>query len=453
MIRNVYTIRRHSQMRELGSALKFSMLEHLVQRPATCQQLADALGVSKQKAHYNLKGLLEQDLIEPQPEAGNNKEVYYRARAYNFVLDFSLGKNTGAGQQSAREMFNAILRENHGIDLDAIAARLLEDCLRLEPGQRLLLTTGRYNMPLVERLLVQAGLRQIETTLIYQHAELIRTKHEHYSVDALQRDYDRFNELLPSHHVYLNLNGESRFISNADPQRLAIRNRAFEASRRIIAQRGIRVAIMPGLMKETLQEDDIISEIRFWKAIDIDFARLYATTDAVVNSIESHKMMSLREAGTQLDFGIHHVMGEYGSFGSSPRQSPIINLPGGSVLVVPQPGSLNGILAAPTASAFGERIHNVRLSLRDSRIVGYTASEPGLLARAIEQGGADGGVVAMLTLNTNEHRGQGAVSADLRDVSPGAVALYFGENTSLGGDVRGDVEWDIQLHAPTVTLQ
>jgi len=453
VIDNVFIIEKHEQMRELGAPLKFGIIEALIRRPATCQQLADRFGISKQKAHYNLKSLLDQNLIRSEPAPENNKEIYYRACAYNYVLDFSLGRNAVNGQQNSRDLLNAILHENHGIDLSGIAARLLTDCLHLEAGQRLLVTTGKYNMPLVERLLVEAGRRRIETMLIYQHADFIRAKNQEFSLDALRADYEHFNSLLQLTDVYLNLNGESRFISTSDPERLAIRNRAFDLSRVILNRFGVRAAIMPGLMNETLNERDIVSEIRFWKAIDIDYAHLYEVTDKVSARIRQHKSMRISQGDASLGFDIENVFCEFGSFGNSRFQSPIINLPGGSVLVAPRRASMQGVVTAPSASAYGEHIGNLRLTIVNNRVVEYSADDTTLLDRAIREGGRDGGVVALVTLNTNSRRGSGGVSANLRHIPPESVTLYFGENVSFGGDVKGEVEWSVQLDSPDIELE
>ncbi len=454
MIENVFIINKHTQIKELGSDIKFRILNELILNPATCQQLADILGVSKQKVHYNLKGLQNEGLIRIEDDtAANNKEKYYRACALNYVIDFSLGKNTVSGPMNSRELLNAILKENYGINLDFLAVKLLNDCLRLRPRESLLVTTGKYNMPLVEKLLVEAGRRQIDTTVIYQHAEFIKTKNSEFSLSALTHDYERFNSLLQNHNVFLNLNGEARYIPMEGEERMAIRARGFEKSREIIARNKIRVAIMPGLMKETLHESDIISEIRFWKALDIDYAQLYEATDAVGSNLLDHNVMRIKENGSTLDFEIDRVVCEYGSFGDSPRQSPIINLPGGKVLVLPRPGTLNGTIQAKVGQAFGEHIHNLRMTIRDNRVVDYDADNRELIEKAIAAGGPQGGEVALICINTNYSLGGGAIDSSLQHKAPSAFSIYWGENVSFGGSVKGDLEWTVNFDSPTITLE
>jgi DNA-binding transcriptional ArsR family regulator len=93
MIENVFVINKLSQMKAINSELKLQIINELILNPATGQQLSKIFGLSKQKMHYNLKTLLKSNLIEII-NIGNNKEVYYRAKAKNYILDFSLKNKT-----------------------------------------------------------------------------------------------------------------------------------------------------------------------------------------------------------------------------------------------------------------------------------------------------------------------------------------------------------------------
>ena len=62
MIKDIEVLNKHSQIRELGSELRYNILRELIRGAATCQQLAHIYGISKQKVHYNLNKLLEENL-------------------------------------------------------------------------------------------------------------------------------------------------------------------------------------------------------------------------------------------------------------------------------------------------------------------------------------------------------------------------------------------------------
>ena len=223
MIKNLQIISKHSQVKELGNALEFDMLKELIRSAATCQQLATAFNVSKQKVHYNLTKMMEEGLIEVVEEPGNGKEVYYRATAKNYVLDFSLGEHLGGGLINSRGVINNILEGEYNLNLSAIAAKLLKHSLKLRSRQKLLIVTGKYNLPLVEKILLEAGRMNIRCTTIYQDSQLLKAKYEEYSLTAFHADYDHFNRLLKAHDAYLNLNGEARHIQLSDPEKIQIR--------------------------------------------------------------------------------------------------------------------------------------------------------------------------------------------------------------------------------------
>ena len=98
---------------------------------------------------------------------------------------------------------------------------------------------------------------------------------------------------------------------------------------KIIKQYGIRVVMMPGLLKDDLDEDNIKKEINFWKALDVDYQKLRNETDALISRLEDCLEMIISNNNTSLRIGIKSVFGEYGSFGNSKYQSNTINLPGG----------------------------------------------------------------------------------------------------------------------------
>jgi hypothetical protein len=194
----------------MGSPLKYNILKELINAPATCQQLATLFGCSKQKMHYNLTQMLSQGLLRIQDEQnGNNKEVYYRATARSYVLDFAIGLETKEKILDNRRIIGSILQQKYHIDLDQIAAKLIDDSLKLTKGMNLLISTGKFNLPLVEKLLLEAGRRGIYTTLLYQDLDQLKARAEQYSLSAFQADYENFNRKLREADVYLNLNSES----------------------------------------------------------------------------------------------------------------------------------------------------------------------------------------------------------------------------------------------------
>lgn len=452
MIKKVQIISKHSQVKELGNSLKFDLLRQLIRGSATCQQLARAFGISKQKMHYNLNKLMEEGLIAVVEEDPNNgKEVYYRATAKNYVLDFSLGEHLDGGQINGRGVISSILEGEYKLSLASIAAKLLRDSLCLRPRQKLLIVTGKYNLPLVEKILVEAGRMNIRCTTIYQDTQMLKAKYDEYSLTAFHADYDHFNRLLKTHDAYLNLNGEARHIPLKDPEKQQIRAMAYAKSHQVLQERKIRIAMMPGLMNDTLTEMSIESELQFWQALDVDYSKLRDETLNICSEYANASKLSLNSYEASLSFNKERVLAECGCFGESKCQSPVINYPGGEVLILPETASANGRIRGDYAYAFGEKIVQPSLEIKNGEISSFSAvGNQDLLAKAIASGGPDGRKVALICMGTNPNVSLSNIDMSFSQKSRGLVTVWWGDNRSIGGQVAGSCEWFVLIENPTL---
>jgi leucyl aminopeptidase (aminopeptidase T) len=454
-MKSVAIIKEHSQIRELGSNLKYSILQELIKNAATCQQLSNIFSISKQKVHYNLTKLMDEGLIEiTEAHLLNNKEVYYRAIAKNYVLDFSLGETVSESILNTRGIINNILSNEYKINLQDIAANILDNSLRMKPKESLLIVTGRYNLPLVENILLEASRRMIKTTLLYQDIDFMRAKYEEFSLAVFSADYENFNKLLSTSDVYLNLNGESRYVELKDSNKLNLRNKFFEKSREIIDSHKIRVAVMPGLMHDSLTENTIISELQFWQALDVNYNEQCEKSLALCSSLADKQTVNVSQNNTDFEFQVLKVLCESGSFSDSPFQSPVINLPGGEVLILPKEDSMNGAIKADVAYAYGQEISNPVLLIKNNAIVEYHAdTNEHLIKKAIDDGGEDGRKVALICMGTNNNIKLENIDSSYKHKSDGLMTVYWGENKTLGGTVFGLTEWFIQLEKPILTYK
>ena len=450
MIENVYIINRLSQMKAINSELKIKIINELILNPATGQQLSNIYGLSKQKIHYNLKALLSANLIKII-NIGNNKEVYYRAKAKNYILDFSLGNNNGEKSANNRSLINQILESNN-IDLTRIAANLLENSLKMQAKEKLLIVSGEYNMPLVQKIMVEASKRQIETTLLFRDKELLEAKHNLFSLATYSWDFDKFNRALKNTDVYLYLNGESRFIPLDNPEKKKIQQKAFAKSREIVKKNNIRIAMMEGLMRDELTEENILSEINFWKSLDIDYIKLAeGTMEASQKYLGTKKIRIDNNKGTDFNFKIQKVQCDFGSFTDLPGQSPVIFIPGGEVLFIPEEKSFNGIIAAETGYIYGKTIKNLSIKIVNNEIVNYQAEEnEELISKAISEGGPDGRKISLICIGTNYNMNETNIDPLYKSKSKDIISIKWGENVSIGGSVKGGVEWQVQLDNPII---
>ena len=445
MIENVFVVNKLSQVKAINSELKIKVINELILNPATGQQLSKIFGLSKQKMHYNLKTLLNANLIKII-NIGNNKDVYYQAKAKNYILDFSLGNNNGEKSENNRILINQIL-DSHRINLTNIAANLLENALHMKAKERLLIVSGEYNLPLVKKILVEASKRQIETTLMFRDKEMLEAKHDLFSLATYSWDYEKFNRALTKTDVYLYLNGESRFIPLDDPEKKIIQQKAFAKSREIVQKNNIRVAMMEGLMNDKLTEENIISEINFWKSLDIDYNKLAKETEKASKQYLHSKIIRIQnDEGCDFIFEVQKVLCDYGSFTDLPYQCPLIFIPGGEVLLIPKEKSFNGIVTAKKGYLYGKSIQNPILKIVNNKIVNYQAeTNEELITKAISEGGPDARNVSVVSMGTNYNMDEDNIDLLYRSKSKDVFTIRWGENISIGGSVKGAVEWQIQL--------
>ncbi len=452
MLDNVYIIKNQSQLKALGTELKLSIIKNLIKDALTCQQLSEILHTSKQKVHYNLKDLLAEDLISQIEVPGNDKEKHYQAKARNYVIDFLLGSEISSGiNYGNRDLITKIIEQEHGLDLDRIAEGIVSSSLKLKEGERLLIVTGSFNMPLVEKIQLVAVSKGVEVTLLYRDQEFLRQKQEEFDLGSYKRDYNRFNRLLNEHDVYLYLNGESRYIKCLDTDKQKIRQNSQSESLEIIKRQEIRVAMMPGLLNDSLSEDNIRNEISFWQALDVDYQRLRTETDEMIEMFAESKEIVIRKNGNEFQAKIGAIFGEYGSFGDSQYQSSTINLPGGEVLIVPERGSISGTIRGNKAYINGELVLKPIVEIKQNRIVSYQAEKNrDLIKSAIKEGGEDGAEIALICLGTNYRIGLSSLDLQHINKSKGLLTVYWGNNTMLGGEVKGKLEWQIQIEKPKI---
>ena len=110
---------------------------------------------------------------------------------------------------------------------------------------------------------------------------------------------------------------------------------------------------MQGLINDSILEKNIISEVNFWKSLDIDYQKLAEETMEMGKKFSVSDNISFKtDLGSDFYFKVEKIACECGSFTDSPFQSPIINIPGGEILLIPQKDSIK--YSADPVICFGE---------------------------------------------------------------------------------------------------
>jgi len=458
MAKMISILHKESQIHSLSSELRLNILRELVKGSSTCQKLAEIFNVSKQKVHYNLMQLQNESLIEIDNDPSvNNKEIYYKAVAKNYILDLSLGLHANNMKLYSRELLNSILEDEYQLSLRDIAAKLLDQSLKVKPGERLLITTGNYNMPLVEKLIIEAAKRSIKTHILYLGIDFYKALYNDYSLTQASNWYDYAIRLYRESDVALILNGETRYIvSPEDKMKRELQQRhRLRINELFKKKNGLRIATMIGFLQDNLSEDNFQAELEFWRSLDIDYDKLQKDTYSLYTKFLSHKRCRITQGETDLTFSINNVSCEYGSFGDYPDQSSLINLPGGEVLIDPEENSIKGILKSPNGFALGKSIEDITLFIENNEIVSYKAgSNEDVIKKAIERGGPDGRKISLICIGTNSELDiRSPINRISKHKSQGMMSIYWGNNAMVNGKVRGHIDWQVEIENPELRFE
>jgi hypothetical protein len=193
-------------------------------------------------------------------------------------------------------------------------------------------------------------------------------------------------------------------------------------------------------------------DLVYLDALDIDYVAIAAAMDAAVTRLRANDVRVTTPAGTDVRFRIgdrpfNRQTGDASKANAGKGRIRIdrhTELPAGILRVAPIESSVNGVLVLPAARFGSVRAVNVRLMMRDGVVVessatigadavkAFLASEPG--ASRFREFAL--GFNPKLTIPTGEQ------SLPYYGYGAGVVRMSLGDNSELGGSVRGGgVRW------------
>ncbi|MBC8415703.1 MAG: hypothetical protein H8E11_04665, partial [Candidatus Cloacimonetes bacterium] len=115
---------------------------------------------------------------------------------------------------------------------------------------------------------------------------------------------------------------------------------------------------------------------------------------------------------------------------------------------------INGVIKAKSGYIYGKTIMNPSLTIVNNELVEYQADEnKELIAKAIAEAGPDGRKISLVCLGTNYNMNKTNIDPSYISKSTGTITVKWGENVSVGGSIKGFVEWQIQLENPEIKIK
>ncbi len=190
----------------------------------------------------------------------------------------------------------------------------------------------------------------------------------------------------------------------------------------------------------------------YFDALNIDYAALAREQEAAIARLRGGEVRVTTPQGTDLRFriGDRQVTRQNGDASREAmkrarvRIDREIELPAGAIRVAPLEESVNGRMVIPGALIAGTRIANIRLQFTNGKITDATA---GTNEQALRAYLADGSALRQfrefaLGFNPRLHAPMGSPWVAYYGYGAGMVRLSLGDNSELGGAVRGGaVHW------------
>jgi leucyl aminopeptidase (aminopeptidase T) len=214
-------------------------------------------------------------------------------------------------------------------------------------------------------------------------------------------------------------------------------------SRRAATAKGVRVATLPGIT-----EDMMI------RCLNADYARIsdlssemaYILTEAKSIRVMTPKgtdiVLPVEGRRAKADTGLIHKPGDYG------------NLPAGEAFIAPLEGRSNGVFVVDGAMAGLGKLKkgNIKITVRDGYASDITGGkEAERLVTLLDMHGREARNVAEFGVGTNyKARLTGLILEDEKVL--GTVHIAFGDNASMGGNVRVSSHLDGLMRKPTVEV-
>lgn len=117
-MKQMMTLTTRNQLKVMGEPLRAEVMMHLIERPYTGQQLAEAMNIPRGKMHYHLKELEKNDLIEmvKTEEKNGIMQKFYQAVAAGFTISEKLLPHRNQISRTTRQVLYSILeRAKHRV--------------------------------------------------------------------------------------------------------------------------------------------------------------------------------------------------------------------------------------------------------------------------------------------------------------------------------------------------
>jgi len=360
------------------------------------------------------------------------------------------------------------MRSDLKIDLEKVAKKVVNDCLRIKPGEYfLILCTDDYYFKFCEEVAIQAISVGAYPFIKMSSDRLFRASLDQ-SIEYLEKPTPFGKALTEFVDVELMVafNRDPDIASDADPKKLAAMAISGKPAQDMMYERNKEIANLrrasflyptPEQAKKYGFPLDEYSDM-VWGALDIDYEKLTDRAKRIARVMRGAKMVHItNDEGSDLTFSIEGRTPfiDDGVFDEEDRLENVsmMNLPTGEVCIAPLETSAEGIAFYGYNRFMGHDLRNLRVEFRGGKIVDIKGEEGAdYYKEVLESQTGDKDYIAELGIGLNPRitRVTGELALDEKII--GTIHIATGENRMLHGKGVSSFHWDLVMNRPTLKV-
>ena len=360
-----------------------------------------------------------------------------------------------------------------------LARRIVQTSAAVKPGEVVYIVGGIHTVPIMDALAAEVA-RVGAAPVMSLQTERMFTAFFRDTPEQYLRTYDSastavYGDQLKRADVMVMLpvlqNPDSLIASfAADTTRMAkvmrtfsVSQQRFDEMRNTAHTRYVNLAYPPTRIDIARSGMDSTGfDQMVWQAMTTDYERIASAGRSIKRLLDSGKMVHVTTAnGTDVRINLAGrsaaIIGA--TLSEESRTSKLaaqrtVNLPGGQVLVAPLETSGSGKIVVARDNCFGSPLVNARFELRAGKITGFQADSGGTcVTNFLNATPGPDDVIGTLSIGLNTALKPVEAGLGYRPwTASGAVALWFGNNTDLGGKNNTPAGFPFWLSRATVEI-
>lgn len=354
------------------------------------------------------------------------------------------------------------------INLEVVAKKVVNDCLRVKPGEYfLILCSDDYYFKFCEEVAIQAIKVGAYPFIKITSDRLFKTSLDQ-PVEYLKKP-GRFGKALTELvdvELMVAFNRDPDIAAGADPKKLAAMAIGGKPAQDMMYERNKDIAnfrkasfLYPTpeqAMKYGFTFDEYSDLV--WGALDIDYEKLRDRAKRIAKVMQgADKVHITNDEGSDLTFSIkgRSPFIDDGVFDEEDRMENVymMNLPTGEVCIAPVETSAEGIAFFGFNRFMGHDLKNLKVEFRGGKIVNIEGEEGAdYYKEVLESQTGDKDYIAELGIGLNPRitRVTGELALDEKII--GTIHIATGENRMLHGKGVSSFHWDLVMNRPTLKV-